>query len=110
VGDLIVARNNRWVLASNSMPIVLARWWGSAADVRREYPGYGPVTDAEFTAALAFSPFPAITETARITSGGAVVCRCGENLPITMERRAEQCAYCGRRYRVRLEEVTDETQ
>ena len=105
--DLIVARNGRWVLASNGMPVALAREWHSAAEVRRQYPGYRPITDAEYEAARAFEPFPAITAEARIAPGRYVRCRCGESLIFELQFPLETCQWCGRTYRLRVEEVTD---
>ena len=106
--NLIVARNNRWVLASNGMPVALARWWGTAADVHRQYPSYGPVTEEEFVAALAFYPFPALSSDGTVMETGAIYCRCGEQVSSHVDRSTTQrCMYCGRTYRLRVEEVTD---
>ena len=109
MSDLIVARNNRWVLASNGAPVLIVRSWESAERVRNNYPGFDPpITDEEYAACRAW-PFPPITEMATLDPGDVervlVTCRCGEWMMIDGEKPT--CAVCGRTYRVRVEEVTD---
>ena len=107
--NLIVARNGRWVLASNGAPVLIVRSWESAASVRKNFPGFNPpITDEEYAACAAWT-FPAITETARVDAsiaGRALAqCRCGEWMEIKVE--VSRCDCCGRTYRLRVEEVTD---
>lgn len=107
--DLIVARNGRWVLASNGAPVLIVRSWGSAASVRANYPGFDPpITDEEYAACAEWS-FPPIMETAKVDAsiaGRALAhCRCGEWMGIDAE--VSRCGVCGRTYRLRVEEVTN---
>ena len=109
MSDLIVARNGRWVLASNGMPVLIVRSWYSAASVRKNFPGFDPpITDEEY-AACAEWPFPPITDTAVVEQGDhgrlLFVCRCGEWAAVGTEQ--QRCSVCGRTYRLRVEEVTD---
>ena len=93
MSDLIVARNGRWVLASNGMPVLIVRSWYSAASVRKNFPGFDPP----------------ITDTAVVERGDIgrllFVCRCGEWAAVGTEQ--QRCGVCGRTYRLRVEEVTD---
>ena len=109
MSDLIVARNGRWVLASNGAPVLIVRSWGSAANVRANFPGFDPpITDEEYAACAAWS-FPPITDTAVVEQGDIgrmlCLCRCGEWATVGAEQ--QRCDVCGRTYRLRVEEVTD---
>lgn len=115
--DLIVARDGGWVLASNGISVSVIRGWGAADDVRRECIHWSireSITDEEYAACVAWT-FPPIHDIATYEGEGDARCRCGQWIRISWEdlppdpddMSLVQCAYCGRRYRVRLEEISD---
>lgn len=107
MSDLIVSDGTSWVLASNGLGVAVVRAWKSAEQIRRAYSGnFGAITDEEYAACVAWT-FPAIHDEAMYDEAD-VRCRCGQWMSLNEVEPTIQCEYCGRRYRVRLEEVIDD--
>ena len=109
--NLIVARNGRWVLASNGAPVLIVRSLNSATSFRLAFPSFDPpITNEEYAACAAWS-FPPITDTVVVEQGDIgktlFICRCGEWAAVGVKQ--QRCGVCGRTYRLRVEEQADGT-
>ena len=93
--NLIVARNGRWVLASNGAPVLIVRSLNSATSFRLAFPSFDPP----------------ITDTVVVEQGDIgktlFICRCGEWAAVGVKQ--QRCGVCGRTYRLRVEEQADGT-